>query len=505
MKNIILSTALFICGLSSHAQNSTDALRYSRIDYTGTARFSAMGGAFGALGGEVSALSINPGGIGVYRNSEFTFSTGFNNYSSSLNYRGTTKDDGRLNFNIPNVAYVGSYKGDPNGWKNYSFAINYNRVNSFNSETLLSGNNNNSTLIDDYVSILNNDNASLSDVEGFSYPFGPSQAWQLILIDTLTNQSTGRVDYIPYVFLDDFLNTGRTLANIEQERRIRTQGNQSETQFTFGGNYQDRFYLGGSIGLQRVRYEQDYSFKEIYTYSPGLTPGDSSFITSFQETSNLEIKGTGVNFKIGLIYKLTEQLRAGISIHSPTFFGLNEIYLYDIRSDFSSGQTFRADSITSNFEYRVSTPARYNLSLAYIFMQKAAINFDYEYVDYATAKFNDKTDFEKDYSAQNDQIETNFTGTHNFRVGAEYRFNPFAFRLGYNYQGNPYASNVPGFDESRSTYSIGGGFRHKNFNFDVGINIREMTASDGVYTTSDARATIDETETNLILTAGWRW
>ena len=253
MKNYILTAILILGSISSiYTQNSIDALRYSRHDYQGSAKFVGMGGSAGALGGEISGLLVNPAGIGVYRNSEFTTSIGFNNFNSELTYLGTEREDGRLNFNVPNIAYVGSYKGDPNGWKNYSFALNYNRINSFNSENLLSGNGSNSTIIDDYVNTLNNDNANVADVENFAYPFGPSQAYNTFLIERLTNIETGQLEYIPAIFFDEFVGNTRKVDNISQERSVRSNGNQAETQFTFGGNYLDKLYLGASIGLSLI-------------------------------------------------------------------------------------------------------------------------------------------------------------------------------------------------------------------------------------------------------------
>ena len=58
---IIISILLFIS--QSYAQNSVDALRYSKIHLGGTARYMGMSGAFGALGADISTFSINPGGI----------------------------------------------------------------------------------------------------------------------------------------------------------------------------------------------------------------------------------------------------------------------------------------------------------------------------------------------------------------------------------------------------------------------------------------------------------
>jgi hypothetical protein len=67
MKKIsIIILAVLAIGSSVFAQTVDDALRYSQIFYGGTARFMSMGGAFTALGGDMSSLSQNPGGLGVY-------------------------------------------------------------------------------------------------------------------------------------------------------------------------------------------------------------------------------------------------------------------------------------------------------------------------------------------------------------------------------------------------------------------------------------------------------
>ena len=59
------------------AQNEFDALRYSNLEFFGDARFNAMGGSFGALGANMASLSVNPGGIGVYKSSDFSFTPAF--------------------------------------------------------------------------------------------------------------------------------------------------------------------------------------------------------------------------------------------------------------------------------------------------------------------------------------------------------------------------------------------------------------------------------------------
>ena len=53
------------------AQSSIDALTLSDTELRGTSRFMSMAGAFTALGGDLSTLTQNPAGIGVYRASLF--------------------------------------------------------------------------------------------------------------------------------------------------------------------------------------------------------------------------------------------------------------------------------------------------------------------------------------------------------------------------------------------------------------------------------------------------
>ena len=93
MKKIAITTAALILTLQGlFAQNVDDALRYSQIFYTGTARFMSMGGAFTALGGDLSALSQNPGGLGIFRTSEISVSPQLFHNSTEANFKGLNKD-----------------------------------------------------------------------------------------------------------------------------------------------------------------------------------------------------------------------------------------------------------------------------------------------------------------------------------------------------------------------------------------------------------------------------
>ncbi len=94
---------LFLLSTLLHAQGSVDAYRFSREDLYGTARAMSMGGAFGALGGDLTGVSINPAGIAVYRSSEVVGTLNTSTEKSTVGIR----DARRTLFKMDNLGFVG--------------------------------------------------------------------------------------------------------------------------------------------------------------------------------------------------------------------------------------------------------------------------------------------------------------------------------------------------------------------------------------------------------------
>src|SRR6056297_1646319 len=96
MKRYIITIILITFGMAALSQNAVDALRYSDLKPSGTARYNSMSGAFSSLGGDFSTISQNPAGLGIYRKSTLTFSPSIvftrtdskylNNKESDFNY-----------------------------------------------------------------------------------------------------------------------------------------------------------------------------------------------------------------------------------------------------------------------------------------------------------------------------------------------------------------------------------------------------------------------------------
>ena len=70
MKKYIIAAGILGVAMSATAQSEYDALRFSQTYQQGTARSAAIGGAFGALGGDISVTAINPAGMSIYRGAD---------------------------------------------------------------------------------------------------------------------------------------------------------------------------------------------------------------------------------------------------------------------------------------------------------------------------------------------------------------------------------------------------------------------------------------------------
>jgi len=446
---ILLALGVACTALDATAQNEVDALRYSQITFGGTARYNAMGGAFGALGADFSTLSSNPAGIGLYRKSELSFTPSIYNGSTSSTYNGMTESGSKSNLNIGNGGIVltnNKHKSpEEGGWQTVSFGFGYNRLADFDNSSSVQGYNYTSSLTNVFV----HNAAGANPGDLINYTAGPGvdlntcNAYNAFLIDN-PGGGTNYVSYLP---------TGGVL----QQRSAQTNGGMGETVLTLGGNYDNKLYLGMTVGFDYI----DYSSQSSY-YETALRDSAGG-IHAFQMNQNLHTTGSGTNVKFGLIYRVNDWIRVGAALHSPTYFSMHDQYSSSINLTFRD--TARSAGSSSNYDYHITTPARAIGSLAFIIAKKGLIGIDYEYVDYTTASLSSSDPGV--FTAANAAIQNKYTATGNIRIGAEYRVvDGISLRAGYAYYGNPYQSSA-NIDASRQSYSCGIGFREKNHFLDL--------------------------------------
>ncbi len=434
------------------AQNEEDALRYSQNFYGGTARFFSMGSSISPFAADNSAIGINPASLGKYKGSEITITPLFTYNKTSSSYLDGTLDDYRFHFQIGNLGIVLTHNnGEENNWKSVSFAFAYNRLNDFARYIKIEGYNTNTSMTDYFAALANG--KKTDEFDGFN----EGLAWEAYLIDPDTSGN--------YKYISALPNYGtRQITNIS------TRGGMGEYIFAIAGNYKNSLYMGMSLGIQSIRYNNITNYSEI---------DEKDTIPSFNYFNfdkELKTTGSGFNFKFGLIYNPVPWVRLGMAFHTPTFFNLSDKYKSSIQSSFND--TLHGDgkiihSKLGLYDYELTTPFKAIGSIGFVLydnsetkMPKVSISLEYEFIDYTMARL--RAD---DYTFRNENniIENAYRSTGNFRGGIEYRIDELFIRAGYALYQSPYSSNTSNSGASRSIYSLGFGIKGDNTYFDLGL------------------------------------
>jgi hypothetical protein len=455
MKHLLLSAGITLACSVIHAQNEQDVLRYSRTGFGGSARYSSMGGAYGALGADLSVMSGNPAGLGVYRKSDFSFTPSFFNQKVESAYGDTTSSDQRFNVKVDQFGFVIAAKPDnrtDHGWQYMTMAINYSRTNTFQSNALMAGVAN-SSLMDSWVRSASGSGPSQLD------PFNERLAWDAYMIDPVSwADTTHYVDRVP----DSTL--------IRQFKSIEIRGGMGEWTFGAAGNYDNRIYVGASVGIPTVSYEEEsfYTEKEVY---------DSiSTFEYFSFNQYLQTKGRGINFKAGVIFRPFDFLRLGVAFHSPSSLKLSDSYFSKLTSIL--GDTVRdADSPIGSYRYSIRTPMRVIGSVAFVAMKIAVVSFDYELVDYSDGRLKSE---DYAYFDENAAVRAKYKSASNIRGGIEFRMLPFSFRAGFAYYGSPYQETVNN-EVSRLYITGGAGYRDPKDVYYVDIGFISQRYTENYY------------------------
>ncbi len=429
----------------SYGQNVEDAVRFSTPEIMGTARFVSMAGAFGALGGEASGVMTNPAGIGVFRSGQFSSSITVGQKQANTSHYGSESSAQNGFGRLSNFSVVLSEKSAHPDWEFLNVYFAYNQQSIFKSKTNFEGVNNQSSLLDLYLlDIIEDPDVTVESVYSF-FPFGAGNAFESFLIDTLNGE---------YYHGNEF--HGQTQGRKDvQERGI---GHYS---LGLGGNYRDKLYLGGTIGFSSLR------FKNISTYYEEMQPNDpNTFVTDWKEVSNLQIKGNGIQLKLGAIYRINKYLRAGASFRSSEYFRLSEVYTTRIDANWEDRAPTDSESPEGLNDYKMRSPYSLGLSFGAAKKKLGAINIDIDYVDYRVVEFSTIPLQGIDFSTLNNEIQSVFKPTVNVRMGVEKTIGPYAVRGGYGYQQG--IANTTAVD--RQQIGFGLGYRRDVYVFDVGYN-----------------------------------
>lgn len=476
---------LLCATLVLHGQNEVDALRYSLTEPFGTARSTGMAGAFGALGGDFSSLSINPAGIGVFRRSEVAITFGISGRNTDVSYKNEQTNTSDFQFHVPHIGLIGTAEGQGN-WKFINYGIGYNKLQNFNQAYVISGKVNDISMTRLFV-----DQAFGTDYADLytNFPYGAGLAWETYLIDPIDTNTTDQfVAAIPY-------------GDVQQRMNVMQSGHMGETVFSVGGNYNDNLFVGATLGLPVVRYNRTTTYREsdVAVELP---------LDNFAWTEKLTTSGSGVNIKLGAIYRVNNLLRLHGAWHSPSSISLTDAWTTSIDSEFKDGSKYNSSS-EGVYQYRLKTPGRVFLGAAFIIGKFGLISADYEMVNYSNARLRQSNSFLDDYDfkAENTTIEALYRNANNVRVGTEWRISEiFRVRGGYAFQQNPFAKGATNYTSNITTYSGGLGYRGDHLFVDVGYQYRSSSSEQYLFDPANTSpANIDQVKGEFIFGVGIRY
>ena len=394
-------------------------------DLNGTARYVGMGGAMEALGADLSTMSTNPAGIGLYRKNQVAVSFGMNSQKDGKTFHDGTK----TNASFDQIGIVLSSRMSPTSYLNFGFNFHKSRNFDYVLSAADKAVNGSSLQRQTYVKMVRGD-LDLKDPNNLTsdlvHPYRESQ-----------------VDLLSYELINQYDATGAYVESISPRGidymfdRAHT-GYIGEYDFNLSGNVNNRFYWGLTVGVHDVHYHGFSEYSENYTPQTGY-PG----IDYGKYVDNQNITGTGYDLKLGVIFRPIEEspFRIGISVATPTWYKLKASNYTTL-----STKTTTYEPMDDNIEFRMNTPWKFGLSAGYTIGREWALGFSYEFADYGSLDMRGITD--KYYDAWGDVYRTNsesdvvmksltektLNGVSTIKLGAEFRpDNMLSLRLGYNY------------------------------------------------------------------------
>ena len=428
---------------------SSDMFSLSQVNFGfGTARSMAMAGAFTSLGADASAIGINPAGLGMYRHNEISFSPIISVTRAENN--ATAKDWGnneQSRFAMSNFTAVAKLQESASGGLvSVNLAVGMNRIADFNYRMGYTSTSAPSTspyrsINDAFIrqmgqgGVFPNGMGILNYNYADSYYWGGALAYNNYLIDAYTDE------YGDYWTSADRLGANAGIGHTVEEQ---SKGSINEFDIALGVNYNNNLYIGATVGIQSVRwkrqlyYGEDYLYNgQIPVYSDGEPLAEPAQWMDYNQAVNL--KGMGVNLKLGVIYRPIESIRLGLAVHTPTEYLLNRSYQAYMASNFNpNGDTTRPLDDEGENAWEFYSPTRLMLGGSYTLGRWAIFSVDYERTWYNGMRVtNIPGGFDISQEAYRTEITNNYKGSNTLRAGIEVKPLPIlSLRVGYGLSGS---------------------------------------------------------------------
>lgn len=501
MKKITMMALALFTVATAGAQTIYDATNIAQRELNGTARFVGMGGAMGALGGDISTIATNPAGIGIYRSNDAMLTFGYSITGAESDYVGSKFEANKYRWNFDNAGFVLSTKiGNHTPLRYVNLGFNYHRSKSFYKNMTMQGLM--GSIDNQYLSQIRSMAQQATDAQDYvNDRYGEQLNWDSK--DIYRDNDAGWLGALGYQgallfenreegypdFYDAYVPSEADAYFLSRER-----GGIDQYNFNVSFNVNDRFYFGVTVGAYDVDYHKYSLYDENFNYT---WAGDGQ---RYEEGYSLEsfnrIHGSGYDFKFGAIIRPIEDspLRIGLAVHTPTYYKLtyttgallnSDMYLPDDAGNETLTKT-TVDTYSAlggrdmERDFKLQTPWVFNASLGYTVGKELALGAEYEYEDYSSMKF--KYPHGEEMAWETGEADLCMKGVHTLRLGAEFKpTSSFSLRAGYNYSSAAYKddaikalpSNSINTDtdfantQAMNTFTLGIGYRFSMFYADL--------------------------------------
>ena len=463
MKRVLLSVvAALVIVAMVQAQNASGVLlnrdiipassilSLSQRDVVGTARSMGMGGAFTSLGADMASLGYNPAGFGMYQRNEISVSLGLG-ITRAKNYNAYNYGDNTsVRCAINNVGASFKVYESSGALTAINFAFGYNKTADYNYDISYDGPATISSLADAFADIANanglvlNANNKITDRNGnYDYDMDPYY-WS-----TVMGYKGGLINLGSNGWYPDEIAPG---AQMSQYTNLSSRGSAGEFSFAFGFNISNIVYLGASLDVQSISRKQSIYYSEYINYADGEQPDATAYpyqLQQFELGQSMNVNGSGVGAKFGVVVRPVKGLRIGFAVHTPTYYSLAYRYSASLSSvarnaggvpdaQGNVNDYLYADEDTpvlqdgGEYRWTYTTPTRLLVGVSYAIGQYAVLSVDYQYDAYRALKLNYSP---ADTGYTNDTFRHNLRGTHAVRAGVEAKPLPWlALRVGGGYR-----------------------------------------------------------------------
>ena len=441
MKRYFFASVLVLTSAAMQAQDTySNYMMTNTTDVIGTARYVGMGGAMGAFGADISAMSNNPASLGLFRKNDISFTMG-----GDIQDAKPYDTDNRGHFSFDQIGFVAAFPNyDRSSFIN--FGLNFQKKADFGHSLVASNGSLNGL----------SQAAQLKGLYGVGLSYPDNENFE----NSLTNRAYDA--YLYDVELDDYSGYHPIKSQGYDFNRY-TSGNLYSLELGLAGSIRDRMYLGLDFGIDFLNYESEQRYVEY-------RDGRLGEVEDYDIESNKRVRGSGLNVKFGGIFRPIEDnpLRIGIAIETPTWYALTQkdsyfsiaskwkakgtdasgVYQYE----YNDGDYSIYNSPDDNYlDFKIHAPWKFRFSVASNVESFLAWDVEYEYALYnkGTMGYPRSEDYNgSGLSMLKDPGMTALTsasinGVHNLRAGLEFKpISDFAVRLGYNFWSKPMKDNA---------------------------------------------------------------